>query len=194
VVIGGVVALERVLRGPDVSRRRNAPRTALADAGDAMDVRLEGTVEVLDGRLREGPVSGLRCVYYEHTVRGDHQQSFHRSADGVPFILRDPTGYAIIDPEGATALLVVRDRGLACGSRELLDALDPMMSRRERLVGEEALICPGDRLAVIGRGVRVPDPDPSRAVASYRYGAATRLRVTHSAQFPLHLLDPDRKV
>ena len=34
------------------------------------------------------------------------------------------------------------------------------------------------------------DALPCDATAAYREGPATRLRFTHSPQFPLHLLDP----
>lgn len=79
----------------------------------------------------------------------------------------------------------------------------PIMRRRSRLVfspmsvrspvhEHEYRIDAGDTIVVIGRGVREPDPDPTRVGGAYRDGPATRLRLTHSPQFPLHLMDPAR--
>lgn len=204
IVGGGAVMIERLTRQPEgVKRLLAAPLTALADVADATDVRVEGTVEALDG-TQEAPVSGERCVYYEHlgqledVALGSRTMAsgpvVHRAVVAMPFVLRDRTGYAIVDPDGATVLVPAHHPadGRARGTTAVLDRLDPTAARRADLHHTEHLIRPGDRLAVIGRAVREPDPDPRKTTASYRDGAATRLRFTHSPQFPLHLLDPER--
>lgn len=191
---GGAVAIERVLRPPDLRRLRAARRCAIADAPDATDVRIEGTVEAIGDTL---PIArtGERCVYYEHSVLkvgGGHGALVHRAARHVPFIVRDASGHAIIDAEGAT-VQVTRHERTDEGGHDRLEGLDPI-SGRGRLRHYEALIRPGDRVAVIGRGVREPDPDPARTVASYRDGPATRLRLMNSPRFPLHVIDLDRTI
>lgn len=191
---GGVAALGRILRRPDLSRLRDAHRCAIAHAPDATDVRIEGTVEVM-GETVPGPRASERCVYYEHQVLkvgGGPDIEVHRAARHVPFVVRDGSGYAIVDPAGATVQVTRRERA-DDEAPTSLDRLDPV-SGRGRLRHYEALIRPGDRVAVIGRGVREPDPDPARTVASYRDGPATRLRLMHSPQFPLHVIDADREI
>lgn len=200
-IVGGSVAIERLLRPPaGVKRILAAPRTAIADVADATDVRIEGIVEAI-GETRESPISGVRCVYFEHHVHarddlrpgeltsGDGYRELHRFAVGVPFAVRDATGHAIIDPGGATVLLPLHDPADRPGRPPGDDRLTPIVSRRSASA-DERVIRPGDRLVVIGRAVREPDPDARAATAAYREGPATRLRFTHSRQFPLHLLAP----
>jgi hypothetical protein len=196
---GAAVALERLIRRSAHMRRvRAAPPTAIAAVPDATDVRIEGTVEALAG-TKVAPISGDRCVYYRHVAREGSLggvpsltgRVMHTAVAGQPFVVRDPTGYAIVDPAGATALLPVHQP--ADVPRTVLDRVDPTSSNRTGLKHTEHLIRPGDRLVVIGRAVREPDPDPTKAAGTYRDGPATRLRFTHSPQFPLHLLAPARK-
>lgn len=173
VTVGGGVAVERLTRQPRGVKRILAARTSpIGEADDSGDLRIEGVVEVLDGTL-VAPVSGRRCVYYEHVVRADGSQHLDgalvRVAEGVPFVVRDDSGRAVVDPSGATALLTTLGVG-----------------------GGEQVLCAGDRVVVIGRGVREPDPDARTATGTYRDGPATRLRMSHTPQFPLHLLAPDR--
>ena len=191
---GGIAALARTLRMPDLSPLRDARRCAIADAPDATNVRIEGTVEAL-GETLPAPLSRERCVYYEHlvsTLGAGQGAEVHRAAHHVPFIVRDASGYAIVDAAGAT-VQVTRHERREDGGRPIADTLDPV-SGRGRLRHFEALIRPGDRVAVIGRGVREPDPDARHTQASYRDGPATRLRLNHSPQFPLHVIDADRTI
>jgi len=210
VIAGGTFAIVRGLRPPEgVRRLLDAPRVAIADAGDAADVRLEGKVEPLDGVTLEAPASGEPCVYFERTLEEVEDAGsgaiamvarvVERRVEGVPFVLRDAGGYAIVDPSGATALLDLDHEHEDDAGRDLPT---PMLrgigfgigSRRARrfVRVKEHRIAAGDTIVVIGRGVREPDPDPARVTGAYRDGPATRLRLTHSPQFPLHLLDRSR--
>lgn len=199
---GAVVAIERLTRQPaGMKRLLDAPLTTIAEVADATDVRIEGTVEAFDG-TEKAPVSGDRCVYYEHVAREGNPigglpsiaaRIMHQAVNGLPFVVRDATGYAIVDPHGATALLQVHHRAEQGEPRHFFERLDPTSSNRTGLKHTEYVIRPGDRLVVIGRAVREPDPDPTTAGGTYRDGPATRLRFTHSPQFPLHLIDPARK-
>jgi len=173
VTVGGGVAVERLTRQPRGVKRILAARTRpIGEADDTGDVRIEGVVEVFEGTLT-APLTGRRCVYFEHVVRADGSQDLDgaivRVADGVPFVVRDASGRAIVDPTGATALLTTLG-----------------------VDGGEQVLCAGDRVVVIGRGVREPDPDASTVTGTYRDGPATRLRMSHTPQFPLHLVAPDR--
>lgn len=204
VVVGGLAAIVR--RPSDLHRKRAlaAPLTSIAGAPEAADVRIEGVVEELDG-AREAPVSGRRCVYYEHVVRVTEKayvgvgpgiptgtRVVHRAAFAVPFVLRDASGPAIIDPAGATAMVRALPAKVPPPAAGAPPRLDPL-ARRGDARQTEATICPGDRLIVVGRGVREPDPDPRTARGAYRDGPATRFRMTHSPQFPLRLIAADRR-
>ena len=203
-LIGGMVgAIDRFKRRPPARKRlRDAPLTTIAQVAEATDVRIEGIVEVVDG-TKEAPVSGLRCVYYEHVAREGGGRDgglpwmparvMHQAANGLPFVVRDATGYAIVDPTGATALLQVHQHAERGTRPSALEWADPTSSHRTGLKHLEYVIRPGDRLVVIGRAVREPDPDPATAAGGYRDGPAMRLRFTHSPQFPLQLVDPVRK-
>jgi hypothetical protein len=172
---GGAVAIARLTRQPEgVKRLLEAPRRRIADAEDQTDVRIEGVVEAMEGTM-PAPVSGAACVYFEvEVVEGDVGVVVDRKIGGMPFIVRDSSGYAIVDPRGATALLAAR----------------PESVLHRRIVGRrEKRIVPGDTISVIGRGVREPDPDPGQVGGMYRDGPAMRLRLNTSAVFPLHLLD-----
>src|SRR5689334_2605820 len=121
--------MNRALRMPDLTRLRDARRCAIADAPDATDVRIEGTVEAIGARLR-GVTSIEGCVYYEHSVwksGGGPGVEVHRSARHVPFLVRDASGDALIDAEGATVQVTRRER--AEDGRDLLEGLDPISGR-----------------------------------------------------------------
>src|SRR5690349_18458592 len=103
-ILGGIGSIVHFTREPPgVKRILAAPKLAIGSAGDAMDVRIEGKVELLDGESIEAPISGERAVYVEVTVReGDLTTPIiRRTSAGVPFVVRDGSGVAVVDPRGA---------------------------------------------------------------------------------------------
>lgn len=199
---GGALALHRLfsVRGPDLA---GVAGTTIADAADGAVVRLEGTVEAM-ADTREAPLSGVTCVYHEHVVRiadGGGLMSasprvfgrvVHHGKVGVRFLLRDATGVAHIEPEGAATDLPVHvERDGLDGLIGASTAVGPFVGSRQRGHQSERVIRPGDMLVVIGRVTREPDPDP-RATGSYREGP-TRVRLSHAPAAPLHLLAPTSK-
>ena len=209
---GAVVVIDRFtrrdpndsrLRAPRVrrlSRSQDAPRVDIDAAGDDR-VRIEGVVEALQG-TRTGPMSEVACVWYEHVVESNDTplsalglpalgwRPIHRAIHAAPFVVRDASGYAIVDPEGAAVLVAVhRSEPYQPTGASQLSGFGPLTSSRQRWRQRERIIRPGDRIAVVGRAVREPDPDATRATGTYRDGGASRLRFTHSPQSPLHLLD-----
>jgi hypothetical protein len=179
-ILGGVAAIARFTREPaGVKRLLAAPQLAIGSAGDAMDVRIEGKVELLEGRDFEAPVSGERCVFSDVTVREGGTTLgpiLRHTSAGVPFVVRDASGVAVVDPEGAHPELEI--------DHEL---------RRDWTLLQERLVQAGDTVLIIGRGVLEPNPDPSTVQGHYRDGPATRLRLNNSSQFRLHILDLSRK-
>jgi hypothetical protein len=170
--IGGGVAVARFLRDPETTRRlRAAPKALIAEAAESADVKIRGTVEVFEETVT-GPLSGRTCVFFFSRTFEDGLE-IRRQIGGVPFIVRDQTGRALVDPTGAAASLRDDYESLAYGPRDQL----------------EAVIEPGDEVEVTGRGVREPDPGAVADTDGYRGGAPTRLRLSASPRFPLRIVD-----
>jgi hypothetical protein len=163
-------------------------------------------VEALDETI-ESPLTATRCVYFEHVVEQVSDAGapgggttamvgvpIHRAVDGRPFIVRDTSGYAIVDPAGAATLLridhrITEEQSAAGVFFRRWMGIAAMGTRHAE---QERLLVPGDRVLVIGRAVREPDPDVKTVAGMYRDGAGMRLRFTHSPRFPLQLVDESK--
>jgi hypothetical protein len=169
--------------------------------------KVTGQARVLGGTL-VGPLTGRPCVFYIATVqqrRSNGRSTYWRTiiteSAGVPFMLEDGTGRALVDPTGAEVAL---DFDGNSSSGTFHDA-DP---RQEAFLAKhgtksagwlfnkglryrEAMIEVGETVAVMGSGVREPDPDAPPEEA-YRGAPRTRLRLTSSPKYPLVISDaPD---
>jgi hypothetical protein len=117
------------------------------------------------GRPLTAPLSGRACVCYVASImHGDYQVV--RESRGVPFVIEDATGVAIVDPSHAELALDFAPVG------------DPDLSA-SILTYREAIIGVGDMVYVSGAGVRAPDRgEPYRAAwpAALRLTAPPRLR------------------
>ena len=172
VTIGGGLAVSRFLRDPETTRRlRAAPQKQIGEAAESEDVKIRGRVEVFEETVT-GPLSGRACVFYFSRTYQDGRE-IRRQVGGVPFIVHDATGRALVDPTGAAATLRDDYESLAYGPRDQL----------------EAVIEPGDEVEVSGRGVREPDEGAVAATSGYREGAPTRLHLSASPKFPLRIVD-----
>lgn len=166
--------------------------------------KVVGRARVLRETLA-GPLTGRPCVYYIATV--EQQRSTGRStywktiiteSRGVPFVLEDGTGRAIVDPSGAQMALDF-DGNSKSGTFNDADPNQEAFLQRHGQSSEgwvfnkslryrEAMIEVGETISVLGSGVREPDPEASPA-GEYRGAPATRLRLTSSARFPLIVSD-----
>lgn len=186
---------------------RGAPRVDIADLREGRTGRVVGRVG--EGETLQAPFTGRSCVFYEATVEeyrssgktGSWRQVV-REAVGVPFVLDDGTGRAIVDPRGAR---VAVDLDMTTRSGTFDDATpveEQFLSRHGlRSTGwvfnksfryREGVIEIGETIAVMGQGVREPDPDAVGKVGGYRSGPPTRLRLGGSARHPILLSDaPD---
>jgi hypothetical protein len=173
-----------------------SPRAAIGDAPDGTAVRLVGEVVALDGAIREAPVSGTPCVYFEAVLEqagADAWRLVARETGGVPFVLRDATGDALIDPAharvslgpvnaaGAGTFDDPSDRERAFLARHGQPARLLLADRSFRC--REGVVEVGTQVAVVGVAVREPDPDVSHA-RGYRE-AAVRIRLSGTAARPL---------
>src|SRR5262249_34084485 len=149
------------------------------------------------------PLSGRPCVCYVVSVerRGRTERYWHtivRESKSVRFQIADETGHAIIDPSSAN-LVLHRDVNTSSGtfddatpSEEAFLARHGEASKgwlfNKALRYHESVVEIGETIAVLGSGVREPDPAGVPA-EGYRSAPPTRLRLTSSARFPLVISD-----
>lgn len=186
---------------------RGAPRVDIAELREGRTGRLVGRVG--EGETLQAPFTGRSCVFYEATVEeyrssgktGSWRQVV-REARGVPFVLDDDTGRAIIDPGGARVDVDI-DMTTRSGAFDDATPVEEAFLERHGLRStgwvfnkslryREGVIEVGETIAVMGQGVREPDPDAVGRVGGYRQGPPTRLRLGGSARHPILLSDaPD---
>ncbi|MBZ0237593.1 MAG: E3 ubiquitin ligase family protein [Deltaproteobacteria bacterium] len=186
---------------------RGAPRVDIADLREGRTGRVVGRVG--EGETLQAPFTGRSCVFYEATVEeyrssgktGSWRQVV-REAVGVPFVLDDGTGRAIVDPRGARVAVDI-DMTTRSGTFDDATPVEEQFLTRHGLRStgwvfnksfryREGVIEIGETIAVMGQGVREPDPDAVGKVGGYRSGPPTRLRLGGSARHPILLSDaPD---
>jgi hypothetical protein len=181
-----------------VRRLRRRPRVAIADHDGTVARRVVGEVIVLEP-LR-APISGRPCVCYRieafvlaPSPSGDGTQEWRRLATergGVPFEVRDSTGRARVDPAASelTARMDLRIGERHDGARQyLLGKGHSPAGRRFHL--REGIIAPGQRVTVVGMGVRVPDTVPPTREVDYRRGSEIILAMSGTKARPLVITD-----
>ncbi len=199
-LLGVVVAVNAFSADANARRElRKAPKRKIAELRDGEVARLIGTVSSHVPPLA-APLTGRPCVYY--IARLQTQSGAKRSWQtviteerGVPFIITDDSGRAIIDPEGARVSLVT-DRYTRNGTLEVNDGLLTAFLARHVKSGvlvppyryEEAAIEENELVAVLGSGVREPDPTAT-PTAAYRGESPTVLRLAGSRRHPLVISD-----
>ena len=166
--------------------------------------RVIGEVQPLD-RVLESPLTGRACVYYVATVeerrsngRWGAWTTLITEREGAPFLLHDDSGRAIVDPDGAEVALASAVRSRSGTFDDATPAEEAFLSRHghasktwglnRSIRYTEAVIEPGAIIAVLGSGVREPDPE-ARPAEGYRSAPPTRLRLTSSRQHPLVIGD-----
>lgn len=197
---GAVFGFTRWYRSA-TSRSLRALRSArpvwIADAPEGETVRIEG--RVLEGATTRAPLSQQECVYAISVavdVDGDGDETeLVREAHGAPFAIDDGTGRAIVDLTGSICELAVEELGVGFDNnpraRALLERhgqLRPGADSRD-LTYRELLIRVGDRVSILCRPTREPDPDLDgpRTERGYRDAPPTRLRISGSEKHPVVL-------
>lgn len=182
---------------------RSAPLFRIADLADGVRGRVTGRAYPLTEALR-APLSGRPCVHFvarvdERVENDDGSESWRNIIDeshGVPFGIQDSSGRAIIDATGARLALDVdgTSQTRAFGDKTEVElaflARHGLASSKsnKKLRYSEAIIGVDEVIAVLGSGVREPDPDAS-PTDGYRGELPTRLRLTSSAAYPLVISD-----
>lgn len=183
---------------------KQAKPWSLSELPEDTHGRVIGQARALGEQL-QGPLTGRPCVYYiamveeqRSTGRSTHWRTVAQETRGVPFILEDSTGRAIVDPNGAQVALDF-DGNSKSGTFNNADPVQEQFLARHGQKSEgwvfnktlryrEAMIEIGETIAVLGSGTREPDPNAAPE-AAYRGAPPTRLRLTSSPRFPLIISD-----
>jgi hypothetical protein len=179
-------------------RLQSTPRHAIGALGEGVAAKIVGTVRPIQVML--APITGRRCVYWRVIVSeyqssrdmdGNDTSGWSQILDqrnGLPFLVVDGSGRALVDPAHAEVALVA-DAESEGGERLQMFLLRYGISPRRNVRYTEAVIEPGEVVAVAGAGVREPDPEGTGG--AYRE-APTRLRIAASPSVPLLISDrPD---
>ena len=157
------------------------------------------------GEQLQGPLTGRPCVYYiamveeqRSTGRSSYWKTIASETRGVPFMIEDGTGRAIVDPNGAQVALDFDGNSKSGTFNDADHVQEAFLARHgaksqgwvfnKSLRYREAMIEIGETIAVLGSGVREPDPN-APPEAAYRGAPPTRLRLTSSPKFPLVISD-----
>lgn len=207
VVILGVVALVTgwMSESARLARAlRDAPRATVAELREGVAARLVGTVGAQE--TLSAPLTGRVCVAYvvlveERISTGKSSRWVDRIREikGVTFSLDDGTGKAMVDA-GRAKLLVEMDSTSRSGTFDDATPVEAAFLSRHGMNSQgwffnktlrytEGVIEPGERVAVMGRGVREPDPDAARQVTGYRDALPTRVWLSGTAEQPMILTD-----
>jgi hypothetical protein len=201
------LAVTALAKGATVRKLRNARSFAIAELAEGQAGRVIGEAFPI-GVTLQGPLTGRDCVYYiakveQHhsTGRSSYWKTIVEEERGVPFALTDGTGRAIVDPTHAEIALDFDSKSTSGTFDDANDVERAFLERHHEssqgwlfnksLRYREAVIHVGERIAVLGEGVREPDPDAEPS-GDYRGAAPTRLRLTSTPRFPLVISDsPD---
>ena len=183
---------------------RKAPSFLVSEMPENTFGKIVGHVRPFRERALEAPLSKRLCAYYDVSIDVMSDDSMLRTIasvqDGMPFLLKDNTGAAVIDPSHAFV-----SSGIDAVSRSIVREAAPVelaLLERTQILGSkvgmstslryrEAIIEIDEMVAVYGGGVREPDPEGVAAM-TYRDGVPTRLHLTGTAKFPLFVSDDPR--
>jgi hypothetical protein len=207
IIIIGVIVFGIAIYAAGATKRklRKAKLYPIGELPENLAGRVVGQAQVL-GETLSGPLTGRPCVYYiakveQHrsTGKSSHWATIITEQRGIPFMLVDASGRAIIDPRNAEIALDFDGRSSSGSFDEATPVEEAFLARHghkskgwlfnKGLRYREAIIAVGETIAVLGSGVREPDPDGAAGAAGYRDGPPTRLRLTSSPKFPLVISD-----
>jgi hypothetical protein len=184
----GMLESDRVLRGQ--YRVRTWPIAKLPDGEQG---RLVGTARELHHPLT-APLSGRACLYYVVLVKPGARSGARELVTerrGVMFAFEDASGRATIDPAHASVALAFDHReevrspdALSPAQRALLLRHDHRIDGAIQLRFVEAVLSIGERITVVGAGLRRPD-FTAPVEMDYRSAPPSRLHLSASDAAPL---------
>lgn len=208
-IIAGLIVLGLVInhfsRDAKIRRElRSAKLYRIADLAEGTRGRIVGRAYPLTEAL-QAPLTGRPCVYFVATLEQRVQHGKTSSwrtivteTRTVPFGIQDDSGRALIDPTGARMSLDFDNKSTSGTFDNPTPAEQGFLDRHRQsgttfvfnrhLRYREAIIGVDEPIAILGSGVREPDPDAPPAEA-YRGETPTRLRLTSSPAYPLVISD-----
>lgn len=203
--------LAKLRRALFPSEHQRLSVVTLAALGENERGRVHGAVEATEPLLI-APLSQRSCVYWAviiEAVQADvigtvipdvfvAREMLGELATWSNFAIADPTGRALVETRHVQTVPSYShtEKSLAAfdaspAQRELLalcNAVDRDWFNTAAVRYREAVIQPGDRIELIGSGIREPDlAAAAGAQGAYREEAPTRLRFSGSAARPLFL-------
>lgn len=167
----------------------------IAELPEGQQGRLVGNVRELQ-RTLTAPLTGRACVYYVILVEESVSSGWREritERHGVAFGLEDASGCAVIEPARASVALAFYHREEIRAPGEATPAQDTVLARHGyniagggRLRFVEAVLSVGERVTVVGTGMRRPYL-ASPAELDYRSAMPTRLHVAASDAAPLSI-------
>ncbi len=203
-IFGGTALVTWLISEQRIRRRlRKAMRVPIAAVQEGQVARVVG--RVCRGKTVEAPMTGRRCFYYEAVVEEMRKHTWKkviRETGGVPFVVEDDSGRAVVDPAHADVVLVFdEDTGSGSFDDATRDQEAFLARHKQKSKGSffnrslryrEAIIEHGEQVAVMGQGVREPDPDAKGEERDYRGELPTRLHMRGGKKSPLLISDdPD---
>ena len=180
-------------------RLRSIEPTRLGELAEDAIGRIYATVRTRNDQLLTAPISHRACVYYAVGIY-DGGHMIGGAQQGVSFVLEEEgtSAHAIVDLDHAL-VSVGYDHTTTCrgpfdadpDQKTLLVALDLIgrsWFQTDQVVFLEGTIEPGDRITLLGSGIREADPDGGFE-GIYRDGGRTRLVLRGSREHPLVLSD-----
>ena len=193
----GVVELAACLIGSGLairysfkSRLKRTKHYRIADLPENKRGRIVGGVQPLEGTLH-APFTGRPCVYYEATVfrAASDTHTYAKECIGVPFMIDDGSGTAVIDPRNGRVQIYV-DVVLNFGEAHRTNVAamlarcnaNPGLADWPSLRYMEARIEVGEQLDVVGSGIR---DGVSHGDEGYRDSRASRILMGASGRSTL---------
>jgi len=184
---------------------RKEPRRKIGAMPENERGRIVGSAHPFEGHVIEAPLTKRPCFYYVARVeiqksngKSTYWSTLIKEERGVQFVVRDDSGRAVVDPLGANVSLVV-DSTTKSGTFDDPEENERAFLARHGQSGEgwifnkglryhEAVIEENEVVAVLGSGVREPDPE-AEPTEAYRGDQPTLLRLTSSPSHPLVISD-----
>ncbi len=186
---------------------RKTPRRTIADFSEREAGKVVGTLSYLGEPLRS-PLTGRTCAYYEilvekyHSGSGNTSGSWHtmiKESQGQDFSLEDQSGYAIVNPVGASLAITIDSHTRSGTFDDPTDLERNFLNSHGRdgkawvfnkkIRYKEGILEAGESVAVLGRGTKEPDPSGVQKQAGYREAPPMRLRFGSSSKRPLMISD-----
>lgn len=177
----------------------SAQKWRIAELPDSTLGRIVGVVKPV-GEVLTSPLGGRRCIYYLAQVRtgGKHPKTVAQEERSVACTVEDDSGRALVDVAGAE-MVVNQDAATTSGTFDNPTEIEAAflakhgqsgtgMVFNRALVYREWTIEVGETIAVLGAGVREPDPD-APPVDAYRGEPRMRLRLTSTPRWRLRISD-----